>query len=103
LLGYVDKFQSKQQPFEDMSSGAYGKHFRSILDSFGITDKKLVLHSFHHTFTDALRETKLTEPIVIALIGHVGSSVTAQYGSRYPLDILYGNLKWMKYLSVILP
>jgi integrase len=99
----VDKLQPKQQLFEDMSSGAYSKHFSRLLDSVGITDKKLVFHSFRHTFTDALRAAKITEPIAKALIGPSDSSVTAQYGSGYPLDVLYDDLKRMKYPSVILP
>ena len=103
LFDYVEKLQPNQQLFEGISSDAYSKHFSRLLDSVGITDKKLVFHSFRHTFTDALRAAKVTEPIIKSLIGHSDGSVTSQYGSGYPLDVLYGDLMRVIYLDVRLP
>ncbi len=93
LLEHVSKLQPAQTLFQGTSSDAYSKHFGRLLDSVGISDTKLVFHSFRHTFTDALRAAKVTEPITKALIGHSDGTVTGQYGSGYPLDVLYGELK----------
>jgi integrase len=103
LLDYVNSLQSEQPLFKGISSDAYSKHFGRLLDSIGITDKKLVFHSFRHTFTDALRAAKVAEPIIKALVGHSDGSVTSQYGSGYPLDVLYEDLKRVKYPDVGLP
>ena len=103
LLDYVASLNPEQPLFKDVSSDAYSKHFGRLLDSVGITDKKLVFHSFRHTFTDALRAAKVAEPIAKALIGHSGGSVTSQYGSGYPLEVLYGDLKQINYHGLILP
>jgi len=47
-----------------------------------------------------LRAAKVTEPIAKALIGHSDGSVTAQYGSGYPLDVLYVDLMRVDYLDL---
>ena len=64
----------------------------TLLELEGIT------RFFHQTFTDALRAAKEPEPIAKALIRHSNGSVTAQYGSGYPLDVLYGDLMRVDYL-----
>jgi len=103
LMVYIDGIDPDNLLFSNTSSDAFGKHFARQLDSIGITDKKLVFHSFRHTFTDALRAAKVTEPIIKSLIGHSDGSVTSQYGSGYPLEVLYGDLKRINYHGVILP
>jgi integrase len=72
------------------------------LDSVGITDKKLVFHSFRHTFTDALRAAKVTEPIAKSLIGHSDGTVTGQYGSGYQVDVLFEELKRVNFPGLVL-
>jgi len=100
LLGFVKETQQGQPLFSGTSSDAYSKHFGRLLDSVGITDRKLVFHSFRHTFTDALRAAKIAEPITKALIGHSDGTVTGQYGSGYPIDVLFEELKRISYLGL---
>ena len=102
LLGFVKGIQQGQPLFAGTSSDAYSKHFGRLLDSVGITDRKLVFHSFRHTFTDALRAAKVTEPIAKALIGHSDGTVTGQYGSGYPMDVLYDELKRVRFPELVL-
>ena len=102
LLDFVKGIQPGQPLFAGISSGAYSKHFGRLLDSVGITDKKLVFHSFRHTFTDALRAAKVTEPIAKALIGHSDGTVTGQYGSGYQVDVLFEELKRVNFPGLVL-
>jgi integrase len=102
LLGFVKGIQSGQPLFAGTSSDAYSKHFGRLLDSVGITDKKLVFHSFRHTFTDALRAAKVAEPITKALVGHSDGTVTGQYGSGYPVGVLYEELKRVSFPELVL-
>ena len=102
LLDFVKGIQPGQPLFAGISSGAYSMHFGRLLDSVGITDKKLVFHSFRHTFTDALRAAKVTEPIAKALIGHSDGTVTGQYGSGYQVDVLFEELKRVNFPGLVL-
>jgi len=97
LLDFVKGIQKGEPLFSGISSGSYSKHFGRLLDSVGITDRKLVFHSFRHTFTDALRAAKVSDPIAKALIGHSDGTVTGQYGSGYPVDVLLEELNRVNY------
>ncbi len=66
----------------------------------GIADKRLVFHSFRHTFKDAGRAALLAEPILDALQGHrsSGSGEGKNYGSEgYPLAVLAAEIAKIRY------
>jgi len=44
----------------------------------------------------------VTEPIAKALIGHSDGTVTGQYGSGYPVDVLYDELKRVSFPELVL-
>jgi integrase len=71
----------------DESSRRFARFFVSI----GIKRKKLVFHSFRHTFIDyALKQAKLPIHLVKALAGHTdGSITTGVYGGSFALPELH--------------
>lgn len=84
--------------------GNFGKVFARFLrhrDGCGITDERLVLHSFRHTFKTMCRESGIAEDVHDALTGHVGQSVGRDYGT-VPLGTLAEAVRRIK-LPVALP
>lgn len=72
---------------------AFSKFYRRFQDSIGLTDSKLVFHSFRHTFADALRAASIDQSIAKALLGHADGTVTGQYGSGYPIQVLENEME----------
>ncbi len=68
----------------------------------GITDKRLVFHSFRHSFKDAGRAALLSVPILHALQGHSsGGGEGDNYGSEgYPLSVLANELAKLQYIGL---
>lgn len=63
--------------------GNFGKWFARYLrsaDGVGISDPRVVFHSFRHTFITMCREAGLSEEIHDALTGHVSGTVSRRYG-----------------------
>ena len=60
----------------------FGKYLRSVC---GVTDTRMVFHSFRHTFKDAARAS-MQEPESDAITGHSSGKVGRRYGGlTYPL------------------
>ena len=97
LGDYVDELQTVSQLFSDTNEKAYSKHFGRFLDSLKITDSKLVFHSLRHTFIDALRAARIEEPMIQSIVGQSTGSVTSQYGSGYPANVLHDAIAQVEY------
>jgi integrase len=75
-----DRFGKKGTYF----SRWYSKWARSL----GITDKRLVAHSWRHRFKDLCRAASVEKSIHDALTGHKSGDVGDSYGLGYPLKVL---------------
>ncbi|RKE53571.1 site-specific recombinase XerD [Sphingomonas sp. PP-CC-3G-468] len=51
----------------------------------GVTDKRMVFHSFRHTFKQYARHAGIIEGVQRQIMGHGSSDVADDYGSGYPL------------------
>ena len=60
----------------------FGPYLRAVC---GVTDTRLVFHSFRHTFKQYARHAGIDEGIQRQIMGHSSSDVADQYGSGYPL------------------
>ena len=72
-------------------TAAWSKKYGRWLDKIGITDSRLVFHSFRHTFKEACRVANIREEIHDALTGHSNGSIGREYGG-YPLAHLAENV-----------
>lgn len=98
-LGFID-FANKQKGdriFHQLKADVFGtltgnwsKWFgRYLRNVCGVTDKRMVFHSFRHTFKDMCRLAGIDEAVHDALTGHSSSSVSRNYGGlNYPLGPL---------------
>lgn len=94
FLGYIAhvKAAGHVRAFPDLKPGAYGRltakwgewfgRYRKI--DCGITDDRMVFHSFRHTFKDYCRAAKIEEGVQRQLMGHAKGDVADSYGSGYP-------------------
>ncbi|WJS03244.1 tyrosine-type recombinase/integrase [Roseibium aggregatum] len=62
---------------KDSTSAALMKHVRKI-----VSDHNVCNHSLRHTLTDKLRLAGYSEDTIKLVLGHAGSGITGQYGSR---------------------
>jgi integrase len=66
--------------------GLFGKWFGKHIRNLGITDKRMVFHSFRHLLKHTMREAGITEEVSDAITGHASGSVGRRYGATlYPL------------------
>lgn len=68
-------------------SGNWSKWFGGYLrEKAGVTDKRIVFHSFRHTFKHEARAMEIPEDVSDAITGHSGGKVSRNYGGTdYPL------------------
>ena len=63
----------------------WGMWFTTYRKSLGLEDKRLVFHSFRHTFKDNARHGGMIEGIQRQIMGHSGEGVADDYGSGHSL------------------
>lgn len=64
----------------------WGEWFGPYLrDTVGVADRRLVFHSFRHTFKQYARYAGIVEGVQRQIMGHSSGDVADQYGSGYPL------------------
>jgi integrase len=95
FLAYVQSLRARKGHwlFPELRAGTYGKRgakwgewFGTFLrEVCGISDKRLVFHSFRHTFKDLLRHFGIEEGIQRQLMGHAGRDAADGYGRGYSL------------------
>jgi integrase len=79
--------------FHELRPGAYGRltakwgeWFSSYRrDVCGVTDRRMVFHSFRHTFKDYARHASIAEGVQREIMGHSGDDVADDYGSGHSL------------------
>jgi integrase len=60
----------------------FGSYLRTVC---GISDKRMVFHSFRHTFKQYARHAGIIEGVQRQIMGHGSADVADTYGSGYPL------------------
>ena len=60
----------------------FGPYLRKVC---GVTDKRLLFHSFRHTFKQYARHSRMIEGVQRQLMGHSPGDVADEYGSGYPV------------------
>lgn len=86
--GKARLFYELRPDTKGVETGLWSKWFgRWLRKTCGVTDERIVFHSFRHTFKDLCRDAGIPEDVHDALTGHSGSNGIARaYGSdRYPL------------------
>lgn len=88
--GHEWLFPELEPDHDGRRGGNFGKWFSRYLRSSSgccILDKRVVFHSFRHTYKTLCREVGLPEEIHDALTGHAGQTVGRSYG-HMPLSAL---------------
>jgi integrase len=81
----------------------WGQWFTAYRRSVGVTDKRMVFHSFRHTFHDYMRNAGIAEGVQRQIVGHRGDDVHDDYGSGYSLHRLVEAMKLYKVPGLKLP
>ncbi|AZV77125.1 site-specific integrase [Parasedimentitalea marina] len=111
-FGFIDFHKSRpknQKLFGDITRGhdgyystTFSKRANRYLKSIGTHGPRHKFHSFRHTFRDALRRGRVDREIGKALGGWQRGNTDAFdiYGSGYPLDELYAEIRLVDYSNV---
>lgn len=98
LLVYANSVKHAGYLFPELKVDKYGKRSSGwskwwgqwCRETLSITDRRMVFHSFRHSFKDICRACSIEEAIHDALTGHTNGSVGRSYGSgMYPLHPLF--------------
>jgi integrase len=98
----VRLFKDMKYGCDGQASTEYSKIFARVLDKVGLTDPKLVFHSFRHGMEDALRDAGFQPYVIDAILGHADNSIGGKYGKGVSLSVLADAVANMK-LPVSLP
>lgn len=85
--------------------GLFGKWFSKYLRGVcGVTDKRMVFHSFRHGFKDLCRHARIEDEVSDALSGHASGKVSRRYGATaYPLAPLVEAVAKIRIPGLALP
>lgn len=113
FLTFVEAQQHAKHPrlFHLLKPGAYGRLGNKwgewwsgyMRRTIGITDTRIVFHSFRHTFKDMARHSGLLEGVARQIMGHGGEDVADDYGKGYSLFQLVEGVAKVKAVGVKLP
>jgi len=112
FLTFVDNQRGQSRLFSRLSpdrqgrsGSAFGKWFNTSLRTVcGITDPKLVFHSFRHSFKDHCRALLISEEVSDALSGHASGKVSRRYGGlAFPLHPLVEAVRKYRVPGLVLP
>jgi integrase len=78
----------------------FGGYKRNVI---GITDGRLVFHSFRHTFKRYARHVKMVEGVQRQIMGHSGKDAADDYGDGYTLHQLVEGMRQYKVPGFKLP
>lgn len=82
----------------------WGEWFSPYLrKTVGVTDKRMVFHSFRHTFKDYARHAGIIEGVQRQIRGHSSGDVADDYGSGYSLHQLVEGMRLYKVPGIKLP
>ena len=93
LISYVEKVKAEGRSglFPLLKADKYGRVTAKWGEWFstyrrevcGVSDRRLVFHSFRHTFKDCCRHTGMLEGIQRQIMGHSPGDVAGSYGAGY--------------------
>ena len=99
VLDFLKSIAGKPRLFPDLKADKYGRltakwgeWFGLHIRALGVTDKRLVFHSFRHTFKQYARHAGIEEGVQRGIMGHSSGDVADQYGSGYPLHSLVSGM-----------
>lgn len=105
-LGFVRhalamKAEKRARIFHELRPGAFGRltakwgewFSRYRRDVCGVVDRRMVFHSFRHTFKDYARHVGMAEGVQRQIMGHSGDDVADDYGSGHSLHQLVEGMK----------
>ena len=114
-LGFVRhaldmKEQKRARIFHELRPGAYGRltakwgqwFSRYRRDVCGVTDRRMVFHSFRHTFKDYARHADVAEGVQRGIMGHSGEDAADDYGSGHGLYRLVEGMKLYRVPGLVL-
>lgn len=115
-LGFVQfaqaaKTAGQARLFPDLRPNKYGRLTAKWGEWFGaykrdvcgVTDARLVFHSFRHTFKDLARHAGMVEAVQRQIMGHSGKDVADDYGQGYSLHQLVEGMKLYRVPGFKLP
>lgn len=112
-LGFIDYAQSITGPRlfpalkpdrEGREGALWGKWFGKYIHKLGITDSRMVFHSFRHLLKHTMRECGVSEEVSDAITGHASASVGRRYGATlYPLSPLVDAMQRYRIYGLPLP
>ncbi|WP_257555380.1 site-specific integrase [Sphingobium sp. CFD-2] len=109
FLRYVETLRNcgQHRLFPDLKANSFDKVTKEAsrranrhIDKVLSTDKRIVFHSFRHTFKDQGREAEIQERILDQLCGHSPTSVGGNYGQGVGIASLKRNLDRMTFEAV---
>ena len=74
--GEIQLWPDLKRGADGLLSSAYSKRFSRLKRSVGITNRRIVFHSFRHTFINDLKQQGAPEAAIKQLVGHVDHSIT---------------------------
>jgi integrase len=78
----------------------FSPYLRTVCD---VTDKRMVFHSFRHTFKQYARHVGMIEGVQRQIMGHSSSDVADDYGSGYPQHRVVDGMRQFKVPGLVLP
>lgn len=94
--GNVRLFREMKFGVDGQASTEYSKIFARMMDIVGLTDSRLVFHSWRHGVEDALREAGFQPYVIDAIVGHADQSMGGKYGKGVSLSVLSEAVAAMK-------
>lgn len=113
FIAFADAAKAAKQErlFPALKASAYGRLTAKwgewfgpyIRNACGVTDKRMVFHSFRHTFKDYARHAGIAEGVQRQIMGHSSGDVADQYGSGYPLHQMVAGMAAYRVPGLALP
>lgn len=113
FLDFVAERASQDKPnvrlFKEIKFGVdrqasteYSKIFARLMTKAGLTDSRLVFHSWRHGVEDALRDAEINQYTIDKIVGHANPTQGGKYGKGNALLVMANAVAKMK-LPVRLP
>ena len=83
-------------------TGNWSKWWGRYARAKGLTDQRLVFHSFRHTFKSGCRAANVPKDVHDRLTGHTSGDVGDAYGSGYPVGVLAKWIGELEYSGLVL-
>ena len=100
--GFLDYVQSAkgQRLWTNLSPDKYGRYGKLYGNRYGRLNKKLIsdtkkcFHSFRHTVADGLKQSGVSDTLIIELLGHEDPKIsTGRYGKMFKPEVLLDAIK----------